>query len=58
MRVTGNPALSYEEMVGIAWDVGGAGLFCFLLVVAILGIALRSARLVVASVAALLTGLI
>ena len=35
VRVTGNPALNYEEMIGIAWDVGGAGVFCFALVVGI-----------------------
>jgi hopanoid biosynthesis associated RND transporter like protein HpnN len=58
VRVTGNPALNYEEMVGIAWDVGGAGVFCFALVVGILVIALRSIKLVAASVIALLSGLI
>ncbi len=58
VRMTGNPALNYEEMVGIAWDVGGAGVFCFALVVGILVIALRSIKLVSASVIALLSGLI
>ena len=58
IRVTGNPALNYEEMIGIAWDVGGAGVFCFALVVGILVIALRSIKLVSAAVIALLSGLI
>jgi len=58
VRVTGNPALNYEEMVGIAWDVGGAGIFCFAMVVGILVFALRSIKLVSASVIALLVGLI
>jgi len=58
VRVTGNPALNYEEMIGIAWNVGGAGIFCFALVVAIIVVALRSIKLVIASVIALLTGLI
>jgi len=58
IRVTGNPALNYEEMIGIAWDVGGSGVFCFALVVGILVIALRSVKLVAAAVIALLSGLI
>jgi hopanoid biosynthesis associated RND transporter like protein HpnN len=58
VRITGNPALNYEEMIGIAWDVGGAGVFCFALVVGILVIALRSIKLVFAAVIALLSGLI
>jgi hopanoid biosynthesis associated RND transporter like protein HpnN len=58
VRITGNPALNYEEMIGIAWDVGGAGVFCFALVVGILVIALRSLKLVSAGVIALLSGLI
>jgi len=58
IRITGNPALNYEEMIGIAWDVGGAGVFCFALVVGILVIALRSVKLVSAAVIALLSGLI
>jgi hopanoid biosynthesis associated RND transporter like protein HpnN len=58
VRVTGNPALNYEEMIGLAWDVGGAGAFCFALVIGILVIALRSFKLVSASVIALLSGLI
>jgi hypothetical protein len=58
VRVTGNPALNYEEMVGIAWDVGGAGVFCFALVIGVLILALRSWKLVTAAITALLTGLI
>ena len=58
VRVTGNPVLNYEEMIGIAWDIGIAGIFCFGLVVIVLYLALRSLRLVVAVVATLLSGLI
>jgi len=58
VRITGNLALNYEEMIGIGWDVGGAGVFCFALVVGILVIALRSLKLVSAAVIALLSGLI
>jgi hopanoid biosynthesis associated RND transporter like protein HpnN len=58
VRITGNPALNYEEMIGIAWDVGGAGVFCFAMVIGILVIALRSLKLVSAAVIALLVGLI
>ena len=58
VRVTGNPALNYEEMIGLAWDIGGAGVFCFLLVCGVLYRALRSFRLMVASVVTLLMGLV
>lgn len=58
VRVTGNPALNLEEMMGIAWDIGVAGLFCFALVMVILTLALRSFPLVVATVATLLVGLV
>ncbi|MGH0036303.1 MAG: MMPL family transporter [Myxococcota bacterium] len=58
VRVTGNPVLNYEEMLGLAWDIGGAGVFCFLLVALLLQRALRSLRLAVASLATLLVGLV
>ena len=58
VRITGNPALNYEEMIGLAWDIGGAGVFCFLLVCGVLYRALRSFRLMVASVSTLLMGLV
>ncbi|MFP8874885.1 MAG: MMPL family transporter, partial [Myxococcota bacterium] len=58
VRVTGNPALNYEEMLGLAWDIGGAGVFCFLLVALVLYRALRSVPLVVAALATLIVGLI
>ena len=58
IRITGNPALNYEEMIGLAWDIGGAGVFCFLLVCAVLLRALRSFRVMLASVATLLMGLV
>jgi hopanoid biosynthesis associated RND transporter like protein HpnN len=58
VRITGNPALNYEEMIGLAWDIGGAGVFCFLLVCAVLQRAFRSFRVMLASVATLLMGLV
>ena len=58
IRLTGNPALNHEEMLGLAWDIGGAGVFCFLLVAGFLYFAFRSWRLVIASLATLLVGLI
>jgi hopanoid biosynthesis associated RND transporter like protein HpnN len=58
VRVTGNPALNFEEMAGILWDVFVGGLFCFSLVVVILWFALRSWRIVVAAVSTLLIGLV
>lgn len=58
IRITGNPALNYEEMIGLAWDIGGSSIFCFLLVVSVLTRALRSFRLVLAAVVTLLVGLI
>jgi hopanoid biosynthesis associated RND transporter like protein HpnN len=58
IRVTGNPALNHEEMIGLAWDIGGAGVFCFMLVAGILYFAFRAWQLVAASLATLLIGLI
>ena len=58
VRITGNPALNYEEMIGLAWDLGLGGVICFFFVIAILFRALRSFKLVMAAVVTLLTGLI
>jgi hopanoid biosynthesis associated RND transporter like protein HpnN len=58
VRVTGNPALNYEEMIGILWDIVTAGAFCFALVSVVLIVALRSAKLVAAALITLLMGLI
>jgi len=58
VRVTGNPALSYEEMMGLMWDIGTASLFCFALVAAIVWLALRSFRLMLAVIVTLLAGLL
>ena len=58
VRVTGNPALNHEEMLGLAWDIVVGGVFCFLFVVFVLYLALRSLRLVAAAVATLLVGLV
>jgi hopanoid biosynthesis associated RND transporter like protein HpnN len=58
VRLTGNPALNHEEMLGLAWDIGGSAVFCFLLVAGFLYFAFRSWRLVIGSLATLLVGLV
>jgi hopanoid biosynthesis associated RND transporter like protein HpnN len=58
VRVTGNPALYHEEMLGIAWDILAGGVFCFLFVGFVLYVALRSLRLAIAALATLLVGLV
>jgi hypothetical protein len=58
IRITGNPALNYEEVLGLAWDLGLGGVVCFFFVAGVLSRALRSLRLVVAAMATLLVGLI
>jgi hypothetical protein len=58
VRVTGNPALNYEEMIGIAWDIAAGGVVCFFFVAVVLWVALRSVRITVAALATLIVGLI
>jgi hopanoid biosynthesis associated RND transporter like protein HpnN len=58
VRVTGNPALNYEEMLGLLWDIGFAGLFSIAFICGILYFALRSARLAAASIITLVAGLV
>ena len=58
VRVTGNPALNHEEMIGLAWDIGMAGVFCFALVALVVYRAMRSAPLAVAAIITLLAGLL
>jgi hopanoid biosynthesis associated RND transporter like protein HpnN len=58
VRVTGNPALYHEEMLGIAWDIAAGGVFCFVFVGFVLYVALRSLRLAIAALATLLVGLV
>ncbi len=58
IRLTGNPVLNYEEMAGLLWDIGLGGVITFCFVVVVLFRALRSVRLVIASVATLLAGLV
>ncbi|MBW2419452.1 MAG: MMPL family transporter [Deltaproteobacteria bacterium] len=58
VRITGNPALNTEEMIALAWDIGGAGAFCFFFVALVLYRALRCVPLVVAALVTLLVGLI
>jgi hopanoid biosynthesis associated RND transporter like protein HpnN len=58
VRITGNPALNTEEMIALAWDIGGAGAFCFLFVALVLHRALRCVPLVAAALITLFVGLI
>ena len=58
IRITGNPALNYEEVLGLAWDLGLGGVICFFFVAGVLTRALRSLKLVVAALSTLLVGLI
>ena len=58
IRLTGNPALNYEEMAGLLWDIGLGGVITFGFVVLVLLRALREIRLVIASVITLLAGLV
>jgi hopanoid biosynthesis associated RND transporter like protein HpnN len=58
VRITGNPALNYEEMIGIVWEIGVSGIFCFLIVTIVIYYGLRSVPLVIACVVALLAGLV
>jgi hopanoid biosynthesis associated RND transporter like protein HpnN len=58
VRITGNPALNYEELIGFAWDIGLGGVVCFFIVAGVLARAFRSLRLVAAAVIVLLTGLV
>jgi hopanoid biosynthesis associated RND transporter like protein HpnN len=58
VRITGNPALNGEEMMGFLFDIGGAGVFCFLFVTVVLYRAFRCIPLVIAAVVTLFSGLI
>ncbi len=58
VRITGNPALNYDEMFGLAWDIGASSALSFLLVTAVLYLALRNMRLVSSAALTLLVGLI
>jgi hopanoid biosynthesis associated RND transporter like protein HpnN len=58
VRISGYPALNYEEMVHLVWDVGVAGIVSLMLVVAVLSVAFRSTRLVAAAGVTLIVGLI
>ncbi len=58
LRITGNPALNYEEMIGIVWEIGMGGVVCFFVVCIVLYYAFHSFKLMLVCVIALLTGLI
>jgi uncharacterized protein len=57
VRITGYPALNYEEMRGLVFDVGISGVVAFAIVLALLFLALRSLALVIAAASTLLVGL-
>jgi len=56
--ITGYPAINYEEMVGLATDTTLAGALSFVFVVAMLSLAFRSWRLVLAAAITLIAGII
>ena len=58
VRITGNPALNHEEMLSLVWDVFYAGLASIAFICGVLYFALRSVRLVGASVTTLVAGLV
>ncbi len=58
IRLTGNPVLNYDEMSGLIWDIGLGGVITFFVVVIVLMRALRSIKLVIASIITLLVGLV
>jgi hopanoid biosynthesis associated RND transporter like protein HpnN len=58
VRVSGYPALNYEEMIHLIWDVGVAGVASLALVIGVLSLAFRSGRLVAAAGVTLIVGLI
>jgi len=58
VRITGDAALSYEELNAVRTQAATAGLFSFVLVALILAFALRSFRLVAATLCTLVVGLV
>ncbi len=58
VRITGDVALSYEEMGVVKNQAAAAGVASFVLVALILGFGLRSARLVFAALTTLVVGLL
>lgn len=57
VRITGNPALNHEEMLGLAWGVGYSSFFSMALVIGLLFLAFRSFRIVLAATLNLIVGL-
>jgi hopanoid biosynthesis associated RND transporter like protein HpnN len=57
LRITGDIALAYEELKGVSRGAGLAAVLALILVGAVLGFGLRSGRLVLASLVALVVGL-
>ena len=58
LRITGYPALNDEEMRGLVFDVGVAGLFSFAVVLAVLAWTFRSGAMVLSSAITLIVGLV
>jgi hopanoid biosynthesis associated RND transporter like protein HpnN len=57
VRITGYPAINFEEMVGLATDTMLAGMLSFVFVVAMLSFAFRSWRMVLAAAITLIAGI-
>jgi hopanoid biosynthesis associated RND transporter like protein HpnN len=58
VRITGDAALSYEELETVRNQAGAAGIASFVLVGLILTVALRSSRLILSTLLTLLVGLV
>jgi len=58
VRITGNPALNHDEMLGLVWDVGASGVASMLVIGVLLAIALRSYRTMLAATTTLIVGLV
>lgn len=58
VRLTGNPALNHEEMWGLAWDIGGAAVFCFGIVAFVIRRALGWWSITFAALTTLIVGLV
>jgi hopanoid biosynthesis associated RND transporter like protein HpnN len=58
VRITGNPALNYEEMLALAWDIGYTSIVTLVLVIVVIFIAFRSFRLTLGAALTLLFSLV
>lgn len=58
VRITGNPALNHDEVLGLVWDVGASGIASAIVIGVLLAIALRSWRTMAAAAITLVVGLV